>query len=58
MLGMKIKCFLKNESLTTDDEMYLLTKKCTCVACKAYTLKFEQECPKDKLAYLNYITRP
>lgn len=58
MLSFKIRCFLKNESLSVEDEMYLLTKKCTCVACKAYTQKFQTECPKEKLAYLKYISRP
>lgn len=58
MLSLKIRKFFNKESLNIEEEMYLLTKKCSCVACKAYTCQFQEECPKDKLAYLNYISRP
>lgn len=58
MLHLKLKYFFKSEILNQNEKIYLLTKKCTCVACESYSLAFRKGCSEDKLVYLNYISRP
>lgn len=53
MLTYKIKNFLKPESLDMNDQMYLITKRCSCNACVGFSEAFSKTCSKEKLDYLN-----